>query len=290
MIQYIFGGRLAENSGRNVQMAELGEILRQAREAKGLSLAQVEEATKIRSAYLQALEEGEYDLLPAAVYVKGFLKNYAQYLGMDPQEVLSLYQEPGGVTAATSVPRLLDEPLEPVTLRRWWPLGFLLLAIAALAIGWWGYQRYYGATPFMRPTATPTTHPTSTATVAEVSPTTLTATATRVPTETFAPTPTRTLTPTPVGLELSIEVVGSRSWVLVIADGERVFAGILEPGATDTWTARERISLRSGNAGAVRVTLNGEDMGLFGEAGEVVETEWTAPNVPTRTPTPTSSA
>jgi cytoskeletal protein RodZ len=269
-------------------MEEIGEILRQAREAKGLSLAQVEEATKIRSTYLQALEEGEYHLLPAAVYVRGFLKNYAQYLGMDPQEVLSLYQEPGGATA-TSVPRLLDEPLEPVTLRRWRPLGFLLLAMATLVIAWWGYQRYYRPASFTRPTATPTTRPTSTATVAVASPTALVATATSAPTETSTPTPTRTLSPTPVGLELSIEVIGSRSWVLVIADGERVFAGILEPGATDTWTARERISLRSGNASAVRVTLNGKDLGLFGEVGEVVETEWTAPNVPTRTPTPTSS-
>jgi hypothetical protein len=90
-----------------------------------------------------------------------------------------------------------------------------------------------------------------------------------------------------VGLDLSIEIVGSRSWVLVIADGQRVFAGILEPGTADSWTARERISLRSGNAGAVRVTLNGDDLGLFGEVGEVAEVEWTAPGVPTRTPAPT---
>jgi cytoskeletal protein RodZ len=268
-------------------MPELGEILRQAREAKGLSLAQVEKAIKIRSTYLQALEDGQYELLPAAVYIKGFLKNYAQFLGLDPQEVLSLYQAPGVTTAAPFVPPMLNEPLEPASLRRWWRVGLLLLTIAALVIAWWGYQRYYGILPWARPTATPTTRPTSIVTTAATTPPTLPATATRAPTGTPTPTRTRTLTPTPVRLALGIEIVGSRSWVLVTADGQRVFAGILEPGAADSWTARERISLRSGNAGAVRVTLNGEDLGLFGGVGEVVEVEWTAPGVPTRTPVPT---
>jgi hypothetical protein len=90
-------------------------------------------------------------------------------------------------------------------------------------------------------------------------------------------------------LELSIEVVGQRSWLLVLADGERVFAGILEPGAKDTWRVSERIVLRSGNAGAVRVTLNGEALDLFGETGQVLEKEWTVPGVPTRTPVPTTA-
>jgi len=86
-----------------------------------------------------------------------------------------------------------------------------------------------------------------------------------------------------------IEVVSQRAWLLVQADGQRVFAGILEPGAINTWTARERIVLRSGNAGAVRVTVNGQALGPLGEFGQVVEKEWTMPGVPTRTPSPTAT-
>jgi cytoskeletal protein RodZ len=267
-------------------MGELGEILRQAREDKGLSLAQVEEEIKIRSTYLQALEESDFERLPAPVYVKGFLRNYASFLGLDAEEMLALYEEPHA-QPGTSVPSMLDEPLEPLSWHRWWPYGLVLLVIVAAAIGLWGYQRYYGALPFLRSEATPTIAPTST--VAVPSPTAPLATATTAPTRTATPTPTRSPTPTMVGLELSIEIVGQRAWVLVIADGERAFAGILEPGATDSWTARERISLRSGNAGAVRVALSGEDLGLFGEIGQVVEREWTAPGVPTLTPVPTTS-
>jgi cytoskeletal protein RodZ len=276
-------------------MGELGDLLRKTREEKGLSFAQVEEVTKIRSDFLQALEEEDYDRLPAPAYVKGFLRNYALYLDLDPQQVLSLYEQPEAPAETTSIPMMLDEPLEPLTLRRVWPVGLALLFIVVVVISWWGYQRYYGTTPFARATATttPTTEPTATPTP----PTEPTATPTpptpTVPPATNTPSPTRTAirmpTPTTVRLELSVEVVDRRSWLLVVADDERVFAGILEPGARDTWTARERIVLRAGDAGAVRVTLNGQELGLFGEVGDVVETEWTVPGVPTRTPAPTTA-
>jgi len=266
-------------------MGELGDLLRKTREDKGLSLAQVEQATRIRSDYLQALEEEAYERLPAPVYAKGFLRNYALYLGLDPQKVLSLYHEPEAAVETTPGAAMLDEPLKPFTVRRLWPVGLIPLLIAVVAIGWWGYQRYYGMMPFARaaPTPTPTTAPTATRTLP--TPTVPPPTTTSSPTATASPT----LTPTAVGLELSIEVVDQRSWLLVLADGERVFAGILEPGARDTWTARQRIVLRSGNAGAVRITLNGQDLGLFGEIGQVVEKEWTVPGVPTRTPVPTTA-
>ncbi|MFI5267530.1 MAG: helix-turn-helix domain-containing protein, partial [Chloroflexota bacterium] len=66
-------------------------MLRTAREDKGVSLAQAEAATMIRRSYLQALEDDEHVLLPGAVYIKGFLRNYAVYLSLDPSHVLSVY-------------------------------------------------------------------------------------------------------------------------------------------------------------------------------------------------------
>ncbi len=272
-------------------MGELGDLLRRTREEKGLSLDQVMEATRIRKEFLQALEEEDFDRLPAAVYVKGFLRNYATFLGLDPEEILSLLptpedSTPSKPTAPLMPAPLLDQPLEPTSLRRFWPVAALIVAIVLFVVGWLAYPRYFGGLlPFARPTATPTALPTATATIAQPSPTAV------VPTTTASPTATRspTATSTPTGLVLSIEVVDQRSWVLVQADGERAFAGILEPGTKDSWTASERIVLRSGNAGAVRVTLNGEDLGLFGQPGQVAEQEWTAPGVPTRTPEPATA-
>jgi cytoskeletal protein RodZ len=268
-------------------MGDLGDLLRRTREEKGLSLDQVVEAIRIRKEFLQALEEEDFDRLPAAVYVKGFLRNYATFLGLDAQEILRQLpttEDPEPSAATVPVAPMLDQPLQPGGLSRFWPFAVLLLATALIVVGWRVYPRYSGGLPpFARVTATPTATPTFT--VAPPTPTAV------VPTATASPTPTRspTVTATPPPLTLSIEVVGLRSWLLVQADGERAFAGILEPGAKDSWTASERIVLRSGNAGAVRVTLNSEDLGFLGETGQVVEREWTAAGVPTRTPEPTTA-
>jgi len=76
---------------------KLGEVLRAAREAKFIDLARVERDTKIRARYLSALERGDYRDLPGGVYVKGFLRNYGVYLGLDPEYLIDLYRlEQGG--------------------------------------------------------------------------------------------------------------------------------------------------------------------------------------------------
>ena len=271
-------------------MGELGDLLRKTRESKDLSLQQVEEATKIRHAYLQALEEEAFDRLPAAVYVKGFLKNYALFLGLDSSSTLQLYQPTASQIPTPPSPSFLNEPLRQhpviVALARWARPMILVLCLAAA--GWLAFDRWGDQLnvqwPFARPSATPTLAPTAAPTATPPVPT-----STPVPpTPTAQPTVTLTPTATPrqiAGLELRIDVVGERAWVMVEVDDQPTFAGILEPGATNTWTAQERVFLRCGNAGAVRVTLNDVDLGLLGATGEVVNREWTAGGLPTRTPT-----
>lgn len=73
-------------------MDELGHILREARETKGLTLEEAQEETRINSKYLAALENGEYDKLPTPVHVRGFLRNYARFLGLDSQPLLERYE------------------------------------------------------------------------------------------------------------------------------------------------------------------------------------------------------
>jgi transcriptional regulator with XRE-family HTH domain len=70
-----------------------GSILRSARERKGLSLEDAARVTRIAKGYLAALEENNYAKLPSDVYAKGFLRAYAQFLGIDEQQVMCLYQQ-----------------------------------------------------------------------------------------------------------------------------------------------------------------------------------------------------
>src|SRR5678815_3442607 len=74
----------------------LPERLLAARERKGVDLYRAERDTKIRARYLAALERGDYRELPGNVYTKGFLRNYALYLGLDPDEVLLQWRRDRG--------------------------------------------------------------------------------------------------------------------------------------------------------------------------------------------------
>ena len=88
-------------------MFEIGSSLREARERQKLELPEIERATHIRSRYLAALEEERFDVLPGLAYTKGFLRTYADYLGLDGQRFVDEYstrlppvEEPPGVSLA----------------------------------------------------------------------------------------------------------------------------------------------------------------------------------------------
>ena len=72
-------------------MFEIGNSLREARLRQGLDFADAERATKIRPKYLRALEDEQFEILPAQTYVKGFLSNYAEFLGLDGQLYVDEY-------------------------------------------------------------------------------------------------------------------------------------------------------------------------------------------------------
>ncbi len=116
----------------------LPERLYAARERKGVDLYRAERDTKIRARYLGALERGDYKELPGAVYTKGFLRNYALYLGLDPDEVLDHWRRERGeardVTPVIAVPRPITAPRQGLTFS---PsiLVVALLTVFVLAFG-----------------------------------------------------------------------------------------------------------------------------------------------------------
>ena len=89
----------------------LGGILRAQRESKGITLEQAAEDTRIREKFLVALESGDNQALPGAVYTKGFLRNYADYLDLDSSELVGVYTAERSMTP--EAPRRF-EPMRPV--------------------------------------------------------------------------------------------------------------------------------------------------------------------------------
>ncbi|WP_147371107.1 helix-turn-helix domain-containing protein, partial [Meiothermus luteus] len=109
-------------------MCELGRRLKEARESKGLELAEAAEALRVRRAVLEALEECRFDELPEPALARGYLKRYAQLLGLEPAPLLALYPSsaPAEPTGTPSPP--------PRTFGWFWLLPLALL----LALGaWW---------------------------------------------------------------------------------------------------------------------------------------------------------
>jgi cytoskeletal protein RodZ len=74
-------------------MSGVGQILKNSREAKGIAIEQVAEATSIRLLYLKAIEDEQFDIVPGEVYLKGFIRNYANYLGLNGPALVEQYKE-----------------------------------------------------------------------------------------------------------------------------------------------------------------------------------------------------
>jgi helix-turn-helix protein len=109
-------------------MFEIGNSLREARLRQGFDLARVEDDTKIRAKYLQALEDERFEVLPSETYVKGFLRTYAEYLGLDGQ----LYVDEFNSRYASAEEPLLSSPPTRRRKRRAAESSFVVAALAGI--------------------------------------------------------------------------------------------------------------------------------------------------------------
>ena len=115
-------------------MFEIGNSLREARLRQQLDFTELEQQTKIRAKYLKALEDEEFDVLPAPTYVKGFLRNYADALGLEGQLYLDEYNS-RFVTGEEDVPlRPRDYQRRPPTLAPRFQTRAVLLVLGAIAV------------------------------------------------------------------------------------------------------------------------------------------------------------
>jgi cytoskeletal protein RodZ len=101
-------------------MGELGTRLRETRESRGLTIEDAERDTRISRRYLAALESEQFEIIPAPVYARGFLRSYSQYLGLDPQQTLALFpRDDEGMAAPQGTLRATKEnPIPAVSASR----------------------------------------------------------------------------------------------------------------------------------------------------------------------------
>lgn len=286
-------------------MTEIGKILREARETLGLTLEEVERVTRIRTYHLEALEEENFEALPSPVQVRGFLNNYADFLGLNTDEILLQYAESLQLQHRTRPAGTLDQPSSRPTVQvrsrrpRWLTSDLFISAgivLVVLVVLLWGGTRIAGLVSQSGQAAEltasfePTTATFSPAPLQTIDPSldaTLPASTPITSIDTAIPTP-----PLQLGSGVNIRIIATqRSWVEILVDGEGVYRDRMQPGEIRDYAGRESVSVTTANGAGVRVFFNGEDQGVMGSAGEIVIRVWTLSGAitPTPTNTPTSA-
>lgn len=255
----------------------LGTYLRRGREQSGLSMEAVSAGSRIVPRLVEALETDRQDLLPAPVYVRGFIRAYCQQTGADPEEALRLYDEPAAPPLPLTVrPPTPEAPKVPPT-RRWARVAGLsavsvVLGMAAFVLLGRRHpdavaSRENGAV------ATAASHP---------APTSPPRTPVAPPAEAPAPAPpppsapaTAPAAPVSGAPKPADRVLVMRAtdttWVRVQPDDGPVVEETLSPGAVREWRSAGRFRVALGNAGGVELELDGRVQLTLESAGQVVK-------------------
>lgn len=260
-------------------MAQFGEYLKAARDARGVSLEQISASTHISVRLLEALENERFDILPGGVFTISFVRQYANLVGLDPDDAVSRLKQvahpvesalgewngASGQSDDTGA-KLAEFFTDFVRQYRMTLLGGLA-TVLLLAGGFWFFQANEGLESELASQPAAGTSDAAFEDVAEPEAPTRELRSVNLAHEAdLAGTPEPGQSPKSIQLELRLT---DRAWVRVVADGERVLEANLDAGFVQTIRADESVQLVVGNAGGVKVALNGETMQPIGPPGHV---------------------
>lgn len=251
----------------------IGDTLRAARRQQRRSLSDAAAETRVRESYLAALEQEEWSALGGDVYVKGFLRSYAKYLGLDGDPLVEAYrreherpEEPAPLSPAAQP--ALPAPRAAPPAQALWIGGVALLLVLFVVIGLLndGDETQLDGAAGPSPAAGAAPDPTASPEVAAVDPDQEAVRSDEETGEGGAGEPFE-------ALDVEVSLDGGESWMRVTVDGEVAAEGSQSEGETLSFRADELVEMRVGNASAVRLEVNGEDQGSLGDDGDVVEVE-----------------
>jgi transcriptional regulator with XRE-family HTH domain len=260
---------MAETDSTHSELASFGEELRREREIRGISLKEIADSTKISKRFLEAIERNDHRTLPAPVFTRGFVREYARYLGLNADEMVTRYNYAAAgddrIEQSSHLNRLV-QPSTPPPVSKGIPPAYaridrniylLFGIIAALSlVALWAirFKREARAEAIdaVRSSAAPTTAP-----------------AIRIPSK---PPSRPAAAPAPVDdlLHLTLEL-NDDSWVTLDGDGKTLVSDELRRGERHTFEAHDSFRFRTiGNAGGVDLTLNNVPIPALGKDGQVL--------------------
>lgn len=233
------------------KLAELGEILRCLRQEKDFPLEKIAAKTLIQRRLLQAIEQGKLDELPEPIYIQSFIKQYADTLGLNGQELSSSFP-------ISDHHQLLVKRSWKIPVPQLRPIHLYLLYIFVVICSVNGLSQMLSRSNLQvsdRQTQQPQIQPI-------LKPERQTQQSEKL---NFSSKSVR------IGVTLK-----AQSWIRVVADGKTEFEGILPEGTQRTWVAQEKLTVLADNAGAVLVTFNQEKAMQMGNPGEPQEVTFAA--------------
>jgi cytoskeletal protein RodZ len=257
-----------------------GEELRRERVVREISLEEISAATKISMRQLQALEASDVSKLPASTFTRGFIRAYAKHLGIDPEEKVNAYLADLAGSSHDAPPEKRARPRSRFWRGRRATAGTIVGGVTGLLL-------FLGliANPERRPLP-PRDHAVPRPVPATLKNVTLSSEPTpAIHIESAPPAPVQSAPEQPAsaagsGVSLMLEFDGD-SWTRLEADGHTVLSGLVRGGETRRFEARGGFRLTLGNAGAVRVTVDGRPLDRLGAAGQVVR-DLALPGTPAR--------
>ena len=248
----------------------LGDILREEREKQNLTVKDVEIGTSIRALYISAIEESKYDVLPGEVYLKGFIKTYADFLNLDGSEMVDLYKKQQSDLKKENnvlVEEIVNEPkfekqivqesntLEKPKFKKRLFIGFATLVVIG-GIAYLGFGLDSEQVDKKIPVAEK-----------QVS------VKTEKATEKVEKVETNNIKQVK-GVAITAKYT-SDCWTQIEADNKTVYEGTAKNGDVLSWQADNNIVVKVGNAGAVEINHNGKNIGKLGGSGDVVTKKFT---------------
>jgi cytoskeletal protein RodZ len=283
----------------------IGAKLQARRRLLSLSYGDLANHLHIRQTFLEALDAGDFEALPSPVQARGMLANYAEFLNLDVDAILLEYADGLQVkrlekqSQEESQNKKASKELSPTRLRLKNFFSLDLLVITGLILGFAGFL-IWGVNRIMN-TDNPNIEATDIPEVADV----LLATGSPTPQitivtdgnqvdeeiiETSEIEPTPIFTPLPGNNQINIVIIPrQRTWVQITADGQITFEGRLISGNVYDFSGDDSVEILTGNAGALQIYFNDQDMGSPGLIGQVINLVFTESGLvlPTPTNTPT---
>lgn len=256
-------------------MDSVGKILYEARVAKGLTLRDAEAATSIRAIYLDALEQDDYAKMPEEVFIKGIIRNYGNYLGLNGPELVDMYKAQKTGTVIEDVKskgiREVDNVKMNISLKQHRSVGSGAgayegptnkksiakqifagaLGVVVLVVGYFAMPK---AMEFLHSNNEP-----APAAVAVIP----------APAETAQ----KAEVVAPVTEKVTVEMVAHGDcWLEVKADGKDIYEGMLYAKDVKVFDADEKLVVKYGNVGVMEVKVNGKPVSMQGEQGVAIKT------------------